>query len=46
VAEPIIEISNIDFAYGQRLVLKRITLSVATGTTVGVIIPMGEERPR
>jgi zinc transport system ATP-binding protein len=41
VADPIIEISNIDFAYGQRLVLKHISLSVARGTTVGVIGPNG-----
>jgi len=41
VPEPIIEISNIDFAYGQRLVLKHITLSVTPGTTVGVIGPNG-----
>jgi len=41
VSEPIIEISNVDFAYGQRLVLKRVSLSVARGTTVGVIGPNG-----
>jgi len=41
VSEPVIEISNIDFAYGQRLVLKHINLSIEQGTTVGVIGPNG-----
>src|SRR5271170_3786871 len=41
VADPIIEISNLDFAYGQRLVLKHISLSVGRGTTVGLIGPNG-----
>lgn len=41
VPDPIIEISNVDFAYGQRLVLKHISLSIARGTTVGVIGPNG-----
>lgn len=41
MSEPIIEISNVDFAYGQRLVLKHISLTVDRGTTVGVIGPNG-----
>jgi zinc transport system ATP-binding protein len=41
VAEPIIEISNVDFAYGQRLVLKHVSMAVAPGTTVGIIGPNG-----
>lgn len=41
VSEPIIELSNLDFAYGQQLVLKHITLSVMRGITVGVIGPNG-----
>src|SRR5580698_9733986 len=41
VSDPIIEISNLDFAYGQRLVLKHISLTVARGTTVGLIGPNG-----
>jgi zinc transport system ATP-binding protein len=41
VSEPVIEISNVDFAYGQRLVLKHISLSISRGATVGVIGPNG-----
>ncbi len=38
---PIISIDNLDFAYGQTLVLKHIHLSVEAGQTVGVIGPNG-----
>lgn len=41
VSDPIIELSNVDFAYGQRLVLKHISMSVLRGTTVGLIGPNG-----
>jgi zinc transport system ATP-binding protein len=41
VSDPIIEISNVDFAYGQRLVLKHVSMSVMPGTTVGMIGPNG-----
>jgi zinc transport system ATP-binding protein len=41
VPEPIVQISNLDFAYGQRLVLKHISMAVTPGTTVGVIGPNG-----
>jgi len=41
VSDPIIEISNLDFAYGQRLVLKHIDLSILPGTMLGVIGPNG-----
>jgi zinc transport system ATP-binding protein len=41
VPDPIIEISSVDFAYGQRLVLKHVIMSVAPGTTVGIIGPNG-----
>jgi zinc transport system ATP-binding protein len=41
VSEPIIEISGVDFAYGQRLVLKHLSMTVDRGTTVGVIGPNG-----
>jgi zinc transport system ATP-binding protein len=37
VSEPILEISDVDFAYGQRLVLKHISLTVPAGVTLGVI---------
>ena len=41
MSDPIIEISNLDFAYGQRLVLKHIDLSILPGTMLGVIGPNG-----
>jgi zinc transport system ATP-binding protein len=41
VPDSIIEISNVDFAYGQRLVLKHISMAVERGSTVGVIGPNG-----
>ncbi|MGD0464516.1 MAG: metal ABC transporter ATP-binding protein [Tepidisphaeraceae bacterium] len=41
MSEPIVEICGVDFAYGQRLVLKHISMTVAGGTTVGVIGPNG-----
>jgi zinc transport system ATP-binding protein len=41
VPDPIIDISNLDFAYGQRLVLKHVNLSVTPGTMLGVIGPNG-----
>jgi zinc transport system ATP-binding protein len=41
VSDPIIQISNLDFAYGSRLVLKHISLSIHPGATVGVIGPNG-----
>jgi zinc transport system ATP-binding protein len=41
VPDPIIQISNVDFAYGQRLVLKHVSMSVTPGTTVGIIGPNG-----
>ena len=41
VPEPIIEISNVDFAYAERLVLKHISMTVGQGTTLGVIGPNG-----
>jgi len=37
----IVESENLDFAYGQQLVLKRITLPIDTGSTLGVIGPNG-----
>ena len=39
--DPIIEISNLDFAYGQRLILKHVSMCVTPGTTVGIIGPNG-----
>lgn len=41
VPDPIIEISGLDFAYGQRLVLKNIAMSVSPGTILGMIGPNG-----
>jgi zinc transport system ATP-binding protein len=38
---PLVQIENLDFAYGESLVLKQVTLAVARGTTVGVIGPNG-----
>lgn len=38
---PIIDISHLDFAYGQQLVLKQIDLRVARGSTLGLIGPNG-----
>ena len=40
MSEPIIEISNVDFAYGERLVLKHISICVARDDG-GVIGPNG-----
>lgn len=40
-AESFIEISHLDFAYGQTLALKHIHLSVEAGTILGVIGPNG-----
>jgi len=37
----LIDISSLDFAYGQQLVLKHIDLPVERGTTLGVIGPNG-----
>lgn len=37
----IIDISHLDFAYGEQLVLKQIDLRIARGTTVGLIGPNG-----
>src|SRR3954469_25455020 len=37
----IIDISHLDFAYGQQLVLKHIDLRIAAGSTVGLIGPNG-----
>jgi zinc transport system ATP-binding protein len=41
VTDPIIQISNIDFAYGSRLVLKQISMTVTPGITLGIIGPNG-----
>ena len=38
---PLIEISNLDFAFGERLVLKHINLAVESGSTLGLIGPNG-----
>jgi zinc transport system ATP-binding protein len=37
----LVQISNVDFAYGQQLVLKQIDLPVAGGSTLGIIGPNG-----
>jgi zinc transport system ATP-binding protein len=37
----IIEIEHLDFAYGEQLVLKQITLPIETGSTLGIIGPNG-----
>jgi zinc transport system ATP-binding protein len=37
----LIEISNLDFAYGDRLVLKQITLNIEAGSTLGLVGPNG-----
>jgi zinc transport system ATP-binding protein len=37
----IIEIEHLDFAYGEQLVLKQITLPVEAGSTLGIIGPNG-----
>ena len=37
----LVQIDNLDFAYSQQLVLKQISLSVAAGSTLGVIGPNG-----
>jgi zinc transport system ATP-binding protein len=39
--DPIIDIRQLDFAYGQQLVLKQIDLRIEPGTTLGVIGPNG-----
>src|SRR5205085_1598582 len=39
--DSIIDIQQLDFAYGEQLVLKHIDLRVARGSTVGVIGPNG-----
>src|SRR5450432_4007026 len=41
VAEPIIKIQDVDFAYGSRLVLKHISMAIRPGTTLGVTGPNG-----
>jgi zinc transport system ATP-binding protein len=38
---PIVDISHLDFAYGQQLVLKHINLQIEPGSTVGLIGPNG-----
>jgi zinc transport system ATP-binding protein len=38
---PLIDISHLDFAYGEQLVLKHIHLPVEEGTTLGLIGPNG-----
>src|SRR5437763_1768096 len=38
---PLISISNLDFAYGDRLVLKHVSLEVEAGSTLGLIGPNG-----
>src|SRR5258706_8195603 len=35
----IVEISHLDFAYGQQLVLKHINLQIEAGSTLGLIRP-------
>jgi zinc transport system ATP-binding protein len=37
----IVDISHLDFAYGQQLVLKHINLQIEAGTTLGLIGPNG-----
>src|SRR4051794_11622005 len=37
----LIEISDLDFAYGEALVLKQVSLRVDAGTTLGLIGPNG-----
>lgn len=39
--EPIVDISHVDFAYRDRLVLKHIDLSIPAGSTLGLIGPNG-----
>ncbi|HZL34325.1 MAG TPA: metal ABC transporter ATP-binding protein [Tepidisphaeraceae bacterium] len=39
--EPLVEIAGLEFAYGQQSVLHGINLSIAPGTTLGVIGPNG-----
>ncbi len=39
--EPLVTIDNLDFAYGDQLVLKHVTLPVESGTTLGLIGPNG-----
>jgi zinc transport system ATP-binding protein len=41
VADSIIEISDVDFAYGPRLVLKHISMSIRAGIVLGVTGPNG-----
>ena len=37
----IVEIQNLDFAYGQQLVLKQLTLPIEQGSSLGIIGPNG-----
>src|SRR5687768_18580051 len=37
----ILDISNLDFAFGQQLVLKHVSLQVEAGSTLGLIGPNG-----
>src|SRR4051794_3895871 len=39
--EPLVDISHLDFAYGQQLVLKHINLRIEAGSTLGLIGPNG-----
>src|SRR3954454_16959083 len=39
--DPLIDISHLDFAYGEQLVLKHIDLRVERGSTLGLIGPNG-----
>lgn len=38
---PLVEINNLDFAYGPQLVLKHVNLQIAAGETLGLIGPNG-----
>src|SRR5436190_9267292 len=38
---PLVDISHLDFAYVQQLVLRHINLQIETGTTLGLIGPNG-----
>lgn len=37
----VVQISDLDFAYGQQLVLKQVSLSVEHGSTLGIVGPNG-----
>jgi zinc transport system ATP-binding protein len=39
--DPLVEISHLDFAFGERLVLKHIDLAIKRGTILGLIGPNG-----